>query len=182
MNRYDQLVDLIGMARPQFIVEVGTHRGTRAMVMCQVALAHRNDVRYLGFDLFESATPQTNAAEMNGKGSAERQTAAQKLQILKDNNPGFTFELVQGNTRDTLHGKNIMADFVFIDGGHSIETIRGDYEALKHSRYIVFDDYYMGGVDTSKFGCNAVLADVPHQVLPVEDVFGDARIRMAMRT
>ena len=173
MNRYDQLIDLITMARPQFIVEVGTHRGARAMAMCQAALAHRNDVRYLGFDLFEDATPETDAAEMNGKGPAIVDAAEKKLNLLKKHNPGFTFELVKGNTRQTLHGKNIIADFVFIDGGHSIETIRGDFEALKNSRYIVFDDYYMGGVDTTKFGSNAVLADVPHQVLPVEDTVGD---------
>jgi uncharacterized Rossmann fold enzyme len=31
-------------------------------------------------------------------------------------------------------------DFVYLDGGHSEETVRSDYEAVKHARYVVFDD------------------------------------------
>lgn len=178
--RYDQLPELIVKARPQLIVEVGTHRGARAMLMCRAALSCRNNVHYIGYDLFDEATAETNAIEMNGKGSGDIAVVWQKLDLLKDHNPGFTYDLIKGNTRQTLHGKNIMADFAFIDGGHSVETIRGDYEALKHSRLVVFDDYYMSGIDTAKFGCNSVIADIPHKVLPREDVFGGTAIRMAV--
>lgn len=181
MSRYNQLVDLIALTKPRLIVEVGTHRGGRAMMMCQVALSYRNNVHYIGYDLFEDATEETNTMEMNGKGAGSITAAQQKLDLLKQHNPDFTYSLVKGNTRETLHGKNIMADFVFIDGGHSVETIRGDYEALKGSKYIVFDDFYVSGVDITKFGCNSVLANLPHQVLPAEDRFGDVSVKMAMR-
>ena len=55
--------------------------------------------------------------------------------------PTAAITLVRGNTRETL--KPISADFVYIDGGHSIETIQGDYDALKSSPVIVFDDFYI---------------------------------------
>ena len=34
------------------------------------------------------------------------------------------------------------ASFAFIDGGHSEETVRSDYENLKHIPCIVFDDFF----------------------------------------
>ena len=81
--------------------------------------------------------------------------------------PGFDYQLTAGNTRETL--KDMAVDFAFIDGGHSIETIRGDYEALKYSRFILFDDYYEGGIDIEKFGCNEIIRPLEHVVLPVGD-------------
>lgn len=183
MTRYDDLPTLINMILPATIVEVGTHKATRATLMCQTALAHRYQVHYIGYDLFDEATPETNAEEMNGKGPANWDAARARLNMVKDHHHGFTFELIKGNTRKTLHGKDVVADFVFIDGGHSVETIRGDYEALKNSRMIVFDDFYVSGVDTTKFGCNSIVADMPHAVLKKEDpIIGGGKVRMAMRS
>jgi hypothetical protein len=59
--------------------------------------------------------------------------------------------------------------FAFVDGGHSVETIASDIANLEGSRIIVLDDYYVSGVDTSLFGCNRVIADRPHIVLPAVD-------------
>ena len=89
-----------------------------------------------------------------------------KLRAFAENSadPGharkFTFELIKGNTRDTL--PSYVADFVYIDGGHSVATIRSDYEAVKGSHVIVFDDYYRpdakgGCPDLKKFGANAIV-------------------------
>ncbi len=103
-----------------------------------------------------------------------------RLDGVRAEHPGFNYRLVEGNTRDTLHGRSIISDFVFIDGGHSVETIRGDYEAVKGSKIIVLDDYYLGGVDTAKFGCNDVIKNIPHTVLPQADRYGGRSVKMAV--
>ena len=64
-----------------------------------------------------------------------------------------------------------MADFVFLDGGHSIGTIALDYAAVKNSKVVVLDDYYTDGVDISKYGCNSLVdtSSLPHEILPPKD-------------
>lgn len=181
MIRYHQLSSLIDEAKPETIVEIGTHVGARAAAMCLQALKHRERVRYTGYDLFDDANDETDRAEMNGKGRAPMALARQRLEAIAENHPQFSFVLIKGNTRETLSGENVKADLVFIDGGHSVETIRSDYEAVKGSKVVVFDDYYTG-IDTEHFGCNRVVADIPHRVLPAMDgVVGGGAVQMVVR-
>lgn len=148
--------------------------GDRAIEMAQAALIYNEKVHYTGFDLFEDATPETNAAELNAKRNWSLHDVWQKLNAFRQANPGFTFELVKGNTRVTLRG-SLCADFVYIDGGHSVETIRNDYEATKLCPVVVFDDYYRPDADgrccdLTKFGANAIVDEIDGaEVLPSED-------------
>lgn len=179
--RYDQLEVLIQQHKPETIIEIGTHHGHRAWRMCVSALEHHEKVHYIGYDLFDWANSDTDAREMNSKGAGSLRKAEEAMRLIKASHPGFTFTLYRGFTSHTLHGKNIIADFVFIDGGHSVETIRGDYEAVKGSKVIVFDDYYVGGADTAQFGCNEVIKDIPHELLPKIDRFGEGlAVQMAV--
>jgi predicted O-methyltransferase YrrM len=172
-KRYQQLLDIIAEIKPKSIVEVGTNSGTRADMMIREAQKHNPEVRYTGFDLFEDATAETNAAEMNAKPRASFEAVWAKLM-----RPGVSLSLIRGNSRETLHGRVKIADLAFIDGGHSVETIRGDLQALRFCNVIILDDYYTAGVDTTKYGCNEVVAVTPHTVLPVEDTFGKVGIKM----
>lgn len=176
MKRYKQLTQIVRFAQPKTIIEIGAHRGERAEMLCREALKYRDAVHYTGYDLFECATPESNVIELNGKGPATEANLRERLSAI----PGVTFELVKGNTRQTLHGTEIFADLAFIDGGHSVETIRGDFEAVKGSNVIVFDDYYTGGADISKFGCNSIVAGQPHELLPREDHAGGMGIKLAV--
>lgn len=176
MRRYDQLIDIIRERKPVSIIEVGAHRGDRAERLCREALRHHPGIYYQGYDLFEEANDKTDAEEKNGKGHADMQDLHVRLSQISD----LSFRIVRGNTRDTLHGKQEYADVSFIDGGHSVETIAGDYEALKGSAVTVFDDYYTSGVDTTKWGCNSLLANIPHELLPIEDRFGEVGIKLAV--
>jgi hypothetical protein len=180
--RYSQVIDLIHKHKPQSIIEIGTHHGQRAWNMCIAALRYNEVVNYLGFDLFDGATDETNAREMNGKGCGSLRKAQEAMRQITAVHPEFISAIIKGDTRETLHGKSLVADFVFIDGGHSVETIRGDYEAVKGSKVIVFDDYYLSGADTTKFGCNEVVKDLPHEILPKVDRFGELSVQMVKVT
>lgn len=182
-SRYKQLTDLIAHVKPRTIVETGTWNGDRAIEMATEALKYQKDVRYLGFDLFDGATAETDSRELNVKRHFTQSEVAKKLESFKSDNPGFDYTLVKGDTRVTL--EEIAADFAFIDGGHSIETVRNDFEKLRGSKVIVLDDYYEPDEDgkcpdTSIFGCNEVVKDVDHVVLGISDPVKDGgRVKMA---
>ena len=78
-------------------------------------------------------------------------------------------QLFKGNTRDTLKlvgPKLPKMDLIFIDGGHSLETIESDWEGVKGcidpGTIVLFDDYYENRED---YGCKtlvSVLKACPH--------------------
>ncbi|MGC3979880.1 MAG: class I SAM-dependent methyltransferase [Steroidobacteraceae bacterium] len=166
-GRYSQINALIARIKPTTIAEIGTWNGYRAMEMAKEALKHQPRVTYYGFDLFEQANDQTDAEEKNVKPHYTKELVSQFLDNFKRDYPGFDYVLTAGNTRETL--KPMAVDFAFIDGGHSVETIRTDYEALKDSKFILFDDYYEGGIDTNLYGCNRIIEQLKHTVLPIGD-------------
>lgn len=137
-KRYDQLIPLIQRARPSLIVEVGVHRGIRAVAMCEAAL-YFGPVRYIGYDVFDTVDAEFQEAALNGKGPPSQTDAT--LRLDKIFGP-FEHDFVVGDTRKTLHGRQVRAGFAFIDGDHRAEAIAGDYAALASSKCVVFDDYY----------------------------------------
>ena len=54
------------------------------------------------------------------------------------------FDLIMGYTKDTLPKKKW--DFVFIDGGHSYETVKFDHGQVDQSKTVIFDDYQLRDV------------------------------------
>ncbi len=172
-QRYNQILELVDEAKPQTIVEIGVWNGARAVLMVGRAMQSSQEVHYKGYDLFEQATAETDRDEFNAKRHNSLAQVTARLTQFQIENPRFTFELVKGNTRETLHPQT--ADFVYIDGGHSVETIRSDYEALKESPMVVFDDYYRPadtgpGPDLDALGANRIVDAIEgHEVLPSTD-------------
>lgn len=170
MNRYSQLVHIIDLIKPKTIVEIGTQAGHSAVKMIQQAMKYRKSIQYVGYDLFEDATPETDEAELNIK---PHHTVEQVEGFIKQHCPGAEVLLIKGNTRQTL--KPISADLCFIDGGHSVETIANDYDKCKGSSVVVLDDYYTadnnGQVpDLNLYGCNQLVSDMQNAlILPIRD-------------
>ena len=168
-SRYDIILQIIEKLRPRSIIEVGTWNGLRACEMLRAAREVRPRVDYIGYDLFGDATSETDAAELNVKAHVKIEDVETTLADFAKSIGRVSINLVKGNTRQTLHGKLPLTGLkkpilAFIDGGHSIETIRGDYLALKGSNAIILDDYYtkdVNGVspDTEKFGCNKIVKE-----------------------
>ncbi len=160
--RYGKLIDLVIEVKPRTIIEIGVWNGTRAMEMGKAALNHRHRVHYTGYDLFEDANIETDAEEFNAKKNWSVEKVASRLREFKENNKGFKFKLIKGNTKETLVSGKHTADFAYIDGGHSVETILNDYEAVIGSKMIVFDDYYLPNdegecPDTKIYGANIIV-------------------------
>jgi predicted O-methyltransferase YrrM len=169
MSRYDKIIKLIELFEPRVIVETGTWNGNNAIRMLQATHRYHEDPVYYGYDLFEDGTAELDKEEFNIKPHNRMDVVYEH--ILK-NAPFAKVNLTKGNTRDTL--KHIVADFVFIDGGHSLDTIRHDYNMVNRSGVIVFDDYYtpdeQGQMpDISKVGCNAIVQSLPHTVIHCND-------------
>lgn len=160
--RYNQLIDAVRKKQPRAILEIGTWNGERARQMLNLA----PKATYYGFDLFEEATRETDISEMNVK-------PHYYMEMVEGRLAGYDVYLVRGNTRETLVNFNKKVDFVWLDGGHSVETIKSDWENVKRcltdDAWVFFDDYYTGAIDTSKFGCNEIVKDLKHEVLPDRD-------------
>jgi hypothetical protein len=174
--RYSQLEILIQDYKPRHIVEIGTWNGKRAMRLATVASKYQANVHYVGYDLFETATEDDDSRELNVKPHNTLEAVSAKLQAFSELHSGFSFELIPGDTRYSL--KSLVTDFAYIDGGHSTGTIQSDLDRLRGSRVIVLDDYYIaderGSIpDTSLYGCNRVIANSPHVVLPLRDRIKD---------
>ena len=169
-KRYDQMLALIDEIKPKSIIEVGVHRGMRANQLCLQATKY-GGVTYTGFDVFDTMDAEFQEAALNGKGMPSKDVAASRLSRID----GLKYSFVVGDTRETVHGKPRHADFAFIDGDHRVDAIRGDYEALKSCKVVVFDDYFVGDnkPDRSLYGANAVVDALPYervQILPIGDM------------
>ena len=180
-QRYQQLIDLVIERQPETIMEIGTWNGGRALEM----LEQVPDAQYFGFDLFETATDETDQTEKNVKPHHKAEDVAGLLQSRK-----VKAELYAGDTKETLpvslekHGENA-GECIFIDGGHSVETIQSDWDnakkAIKKGGIVVFDDYYTDMPDIDKYGANEVIKDLDFVLLPIADhVKGGGKTQMAV--
>lgn len=188
-SRYSQLQTLVALLKPRTIIEVGTNRGDSALRLSREALKHRSKVHFIGFDVFDTKDEDFHRRVFNGKGSYNRQFVHDRLQSITLEHPSFTFELIEGDTSETLHHRRMRADFVFIDGDHRHEAIARDYAAVAASDVIVFDDFYdpnsaRGRELIETLGCNRLvsgLSDVT--ILPIADDFpASGPIRLAVKT
>jgi len=133
--------------KPKTIGEIGCHRGYTAIQMLEVMVSLGIPFSYTGYDAFELGAPlEFQKQEKNGKGFADYKKLQRTLQkFYSKNGMNFTFMLIPGFTKDTLI-EPVKYDFVYIDGGHSYETVKHDYEMVKESKVILFDDYQLDGV------------------------------------
>lgn len=183
--RYGYLPRLVKLVRPSIFAEIGTWKGDRA-VDCLKALREVSEdpFHYIGFDVFEEADAAFDKEEFNVKAHHSLESVHDRLMLFAEKDKNFTFELIKGNTRD--YHELIMADMVFIDGGHSIQTIEHDLWLCRGCPVIVMDDYYTldqsgNGPDITKVGCNAVVERLNHAVLPNADsVAGGGHVHMAV--
>lgn len=174
INRYQQLYSYIKTSQPAKILEIGLWNGNRAKKMIETAIQYSNakDIHYYGFDLFESL-PEDEHNYEHAKKPLTLEQIKNKLQET-----GANITLFKGNTNDTLASSVTSLppmDFIFIDGGHSLETIDNDWNycsKLMHAQTIViFDDYWETlGSGAKKLVDNLDPQLYETQVLPIKDI------------
>lgn len=183
MSRYAQLLDIIDEERPKSICEIGTWNGNRAIQMLQQAGRYHPSKRlyYQGFDLFESQTGEQFVRELSKAGHPQ---AVVEKRIKAT---GANVQLVAGDTLDTLQlNIGFVNDIIFVDGGHSEETINNDGKmAIQIFDYqpnavIVFDDYYHEN-KLEGFGCNKFIDALDRDIyevthLPTRTQASDGRL------
>ena len=198
LQRYDQLTNALAVATCRTLVEIGTWNGVRARDLVRAALRRSPRVTYHGFDLFEMLTDSELEAELS-KRPPSRADVENGLRALRQRvrrgglltpwrKRDFDFALHQGYTRETLPAfrqehPDFRADFIWIDGGHKVETIATDWEQcsqmVANDGAVYLDDYYGDKGLAEQFGCNQLIERLQTtsawnvDVLPVTDVIPD---------
>ncbi len=176
-KRYHHLFDTIKEVKAKHILEVGVWNGKRAVEMIREAQKYSPQVSYYGFDLFEDLGTLGYTNELSKMPPRE----ADVLKLLSATHASVT--LFKGNTLLTLKteaSRVPKVDFVFIDGGHSVETIREDWQNIQaymhDSTVVIFDDYWRNRTDA---GCKTVVDQIDRAVfdvviLPEIDIFNNS--------
>jgi glycosyltransferase involved in cell wall biosynthesis len=179
---YRPLFDYLSTHPCRTIVEIGTYDGENALWMIRMAslMVHESDISYLGFDLFEDMDEKTRQKELSHADSPRLADVEAKLRRTK-----AKIGLVQGLTKGVLAIES-NPDVVFIDGGHSLETIAHDWgkvsEAMGDNTAVFFDDYFP---DRTDMGCKTLIDSLPDaKVFPKVDIYpkstGDLKVQLAM--
>lgn len=144
-KRYRNIYRAIKAIKPKQIMEIGVWTGERSIRMLEVAKRYypADQISYYGFDLFEDLSDEQLASEVSKKPPTKAHIQ-EKLEKT-----GANIHLYKGNTLETLPqeiSRLPKMDFIFIDGGHSLETIQNDWDyarKLMHEKTVViFDDYW----------------------------------------
>ena len=170
-KRYEQLYQEVDILHPRTICEIGTNDGINAVNLYQRASQYSNDVEYFGFDLFESIDDVTFMREFSLLAPTKKE-----VDRFLGRKGVRKRHLFSGNTMESLPREKDRLpamDLVFIDGGHSEETVASDWENVKHLLHeksvVFFDDYPNWGVGPVVDGIDSGLWDI--EIMGIEDEF-----------
>jgi glycosyltransferase involved in cell wall biosynthesis len=160
-KHYKPMFDYLAGHDVRRILEVGTYDGENAIGMIKTSRVLESQIEYYGFDLFKPNTEEQIKTELswgyhNPPDVAEvllklkKRTRAHSMLYSGDSN--YTFQFMREH--EGAYGVFSPMDLIYIDGGHSPETIRSDWwnaEKLMHDHTVVFfDDYF---IDREDAGC-----------------------------
>lgn len=148
-KRYENLITEIKLREPKTIIEIGTWNGHNAVKMIKAA----NNAFYYGFDLFENFS----AKEYEFCPKKPSTLTDVKKYFYENKVYDYNYNLIPGNTLQTLLNPliNHPIDFIYMDGGHSLETVSSDWNNIQkwinEDTIIILDDYYD---DYTEKGCH----------------------------
>lgn len=166
-KRYRYLFQTIKETQPTTLMEIGVWNGERAkeMISCASRYHDVKNIKYFGFDLFELITPDKFKKEIS------KQPPGYQEVLDKLNLTGANIRLYQGDTAVVLPKfvkESHKIDFIFIDGGHSIETVKNDWsfskELMHENSVVIFDDYW-NRVDS---GAKPIVDSIDREIYEVE--------------
>ena len=166
----DLLLDLIFKYKPKNFLEIGVLEGVTSRNVCELLYQiHKDDFKFTGVDLFGIDLLNSNTKEftpISNKISNPLKWFFFKfiLRIEPHSKEGVDFllkkfgnsiNILKGNSNQVLNQINLKKiDFVFLDGGHSYETVKKDLQILTSSldknSVIVCDDYNLSHYGVKK--------------------------------
>lgn len=179
--------DVIHITKPESFVEIGVGKGATLKSYLNAAEAYTDEVRYIGFDTFSEGPPENETPHLNhriqnvdqGSGFWKmHHTSREVVQSIPDSyEVECQLRLIEGNTRETLPdaSSNISpVDLVYIDGGHSYDTVRNDYEGikpmLKHSTTVKEETVPSGTIVVlDDFNCEVGVTKFVYKILSKKD-------------
>jgi len=169
-RHYKPMFDYLQTHKVRNILEIGTFNGDNAVGMIKTSLAPQNEITYYGIDIFEKSNEKKTQDEV-----LKGYNSPPPIDVVKSNivqNTGANVCLFKGDSTYTLPQCALpIMDFIYIDGGHSVDTIRKDWQNVQRligpDTAIFFDDYFIGRddigckfleneIDRSKFNCGVI--------------------------
>lgn len=154
-KRYDQLLSYIAQKPSLSVLEIGVARADNLLRMMAFADYHGGAPNYVGVDLFGSVDDTIFQREIRTP-NKRPMTRAETMDLVREmlgEEIAVRVTLLEGFSGDILRElarAELKFDLIFIDGGHSYEVARDDWEQSQHllaeDGVIVFDDYPNYGV------------------------------------
>jgi hypothetical protein len=174
-KHYRGLFELIEANQFKNIMEIGTSAGDTAIGMIRVAgrrAGGEENICYHGIDLFEMGDPETWDAEFTG-GYRPPTRDAVLARLKSETKADIHLKATDSNrySDQVCSGEHAPGkmDLIYIDGGHSIETVKADWNTAQKLMHdgtaVVFDDYF---VETPFIGCKVVVDSIDHDVYDVK--------------
>ena len=153
------LLKHIEKSKPKNFLEIGVFHGVTSRNVCEIlSLLHGNDFKFTGIDLFSNDSELLkNEYIPNTSFSNPLKTIYYKYIIRRDpyslesvNKLLKKFEknvnIIMGNSNEILKKIDLnKVEYVFLDGGHSYETVKKDLDILSkvinNNGIILCDDY-----------------------------------------
>ena len=146
---------------PKTFLEIGVFHGVTARNICELLYTiHKDDFKYIGLDLFEESDENKSEVIPNSvftnplknfyfkyiqkQNPYSKEAVEDLLKKFKDN-----VTLIKGNSNLILKKVDMSKiDYVFLDGGHSYQTVKNDLECcldvINANGIVMCDDYNFG--------------------------------------
>jgi len=179
------LFEQIEIHKPKHFLEVGVFQGVTSRNICEkLNLIHGNEFNYYGIDIFEDSNNLLDNKEMTSKHNKISNPLKHLLYnvIFKENLNSLKsvnkllkkfrnrIKLYKGLSDEILPKINLSTiDFVFLDGGHSYETVKNDLflilKSIKKNKVIICDDY-----DQKNYGVKKAVDEIINNVTEIKEL------------
>ena len=185
INSANILLDQIEIYKPKNFIEVGVFQGVTSRNVCEKLYEiHKENFLFHGIDIFEDTNINIDNKEMTIKHNKISNPFKHLIFniILKKNlfsiDSIYSFlkkfknnvELYKGFSETELPKIDMSKiDMVFLDGGHSYETVRSDLslilKGIKKNKIIICDDY-----DQVNYGVKKAVDELLNQVTEIKQL------------
>ncbi len=171
LNRKSELIRILRELKPNSILEIGVDEGETAfnLITNAVKFHPKNSIKYIGVDLFSDLMSDVIAKREVSQIPHSRSQVENKL---KKNFVSVNLKLIEGDSNMVLKTMTDTFDFIFIDGGHSYETVKRDFELsiklLNQNGIIVLDDYTNAKAAKIGYGVRRLVDELDPKIFDIK--------------